>query len=87
MVTRRKFEEKRYAKYSNDSNDKNQNCWFNTCFAKTLHVGKCYFCEEAEDHAVEKGPKGTQVVQYFAWKKVADMAPNERFQEIKRKGY
>ena len=76
MLTQRKFEEGRYAK---SSNDEKQNCRFNICFASTSGAGKCCFCKEAEDHIVLKGLIGTQVVQFFACKKFADVVPNESF--------
>ena len=48
---------------------------------------KCYFCDETEDHVPTNGPRGTQIVQYFACKKDAEMAPNQRFQELRKIGY
>ena len=47
----------------------------------------CYFCEESEDHVATNGPRGTKIVQYFACRKFAEMSPNERFKELRRKGY
>ena len=48
---------------------------------------KCCFCEEAEEHIATNGPKGTKLVQYFACQKYVEMAPKDRFQELKNKGY
>ena len=48
---------------------------------------KCYFCDESEDHVATNGPRGTKIVQYFACRKFAEMSPNERFKELRRKGY
>ena len=31
------------------------------------------------------GPRGTEIVQYFAFKKFPKMTPKERFQELRRK--
>ena len=53
---------------------------------KTSEI-KCYFCDETEDHVATNGPRGTQIVQYFACKKFAEMTPNQRFQELRRKGF
>ena len=48
---------------------------------------KCCFCEEAEGHVATNGLKGTKIVQYFAFQKFVEMAPKDRFQELKSKGY
>ena len=47
---------------------------------------KCCFCEEAEGHVATNGLKGTKIVQYFACQKFVEMAPKDRFQELKNKG-
>ena len=46
---------------------------------------KCCFCEESEDHIATNRPKITQIVRYFACQKCVEMAPKERFQELKNK--
>ena len=48
---------------------------------------KCCFCKEAEEHIKTNGPKETKIVQYFACQKFVEMAPKDRFQELKNKGY
>ena len=48
---------------------------------------QCCFCEEAEEHIATNGPKGKKNVQYFACQKFVEMAPKDRFQELKNKGY
>ena len=48
---------------------------------------KCYFCDENEDHMATNGPKGSKIIQYFACRKFAEMSPNERFKELRKKGY
>ena len=47
----------------------------------------CCFRGKAEGHIATNGPKGTKIVQYFACQKFAEMAPKDRFQELKNKGY
>ena len=48
---------------------------------------KCCFCEEGEEHIATNGPKGTKIVQCFAYQKFVEMAPKDRFQELKNKSY
>ena len=48
---------------------------------------KCCFCEEAGEHIATNGPKGTKLMQYFACQKYVEMAPKDRFQELKNKSY
>ena len=48
---------------------------------------KCFFCDESEDHVVTNGPRGTIIVQYFACRKFEEMSPNERFKELRSRGY
>ena len=48
---------------------------------------KCFFCDESEDHVATNGPRGTKIVQYFACRKFVEMSPNERFEELSRRGY
>ena len=48
---------------------------------------KCCFCKEDEEHIKTNGPKETKIVQYFACQKFVEMAPKDRFQELKNKGY
>ena len=45
------------------------------------------FCEEAQEHFAANGPKRVEIVQYFACQKFVEMAPKDRFQELKNKGY
>ena len=47
---------------------------------------KCCFCE-AQEHFATNGPKGPKIVQYFACQKFVEMAPKDRFQELKNKGH
>ena len=47
----------------------------------------CCFCEEAEEHIATNGPKGTKIVQYFAYQEFVEMAPKDRCQELKNNGY
>ena len=60
------------------------------------HVGRCnsHFTgnscmkiEEVEEHIATNGPRRTKIVQYFACQKFVEMAPKDRFQELKNKGY
>ena len=48
---------------------------------------KCCFGEEAQEHFATNGPKGRKIVQYFACQKFVEMAPKDRFQELKNKGH
>ena len=48
---------------------------------------KCFFCDESEDHVATNGPRGTKIVQYFACRKSVEMSPNERFKELRSRGY
>ena len=45
---------------------------------------KCCFPEEVEEHIATNGRK---IVQYFAYQKFVEMAPKDRFQELKNKCY
>ena len=47
----------------------------------------CCFCEEAEENIATNEPKGTKIVQYFAYQEFLEMAPKDRCQELKNKGY
>ena len=81
-----KVEEKKLAKWNNV--DAKQNGRFNNQFI-TSSPGevKCFFCNESEEHVATNGPKGTKIIQYFACKKVTEITPSERYQELKRKGF
>ena len=46
----------------------------------------CSFCGE-DGHVQTTGPAGSKVVQYFSCEKFAAAGPDDRFQEIKRKGF
>jgi len=46
----------------------------------------CSFCGES-DHVYTTGPAGTSIIQYFACKKFVDMTPNQRFLELRNKGF
>ena len=46
----------------------------------------CSFCGE-DGHVQTTGPGGSKVVQYFSCEKFAAAGPDDRFQEIKRKGF
>ena len=48
---------------------------------------KCYFSIETVDYIATAGLRGTEIIQYFACKKFAEMTLKERFQELRRKGY
>ena len=48
---------------------------------------KSCFCGEAEDHIATNGPKGTKIVQYFAFQKFVEMVLKDSFQKQKNKGY
>ena len=48
---------------------------------------KCCFCEEVEGHIPTNGPKWTKIVQYLACQKFLEMAPKDRFQELKNNCY
>ena len=48
---------------------------------------KCCFFEEAEEHTATNGPKEQEIVQYLACLKFIEMARENRFQELKNKGY
>ena len=52
-----------------------------------MYKNQCCFCEEAEEHIATNGPKGTKIVHYFACQKFVGMAPKDRLQELKNKGY
>ena len=41
---------------------------------------KCYFCDETDNHIATAGPRGTKIIQYFAYKKFVKMIPKERIQ-------
>ena len=47
---------------------------------------KCSFCGET-GHAQTNGPNKTLIVQYFACKKFVDMTPEQRYKELRSKGY
>ena len=47
---------------------------------------KSCFCGEAEEHIATNGPKGTKIVQYFAFQKFVEMALKDSFQKLKKQG-
>ena len=56
------------------------------------HVGRCnsHFTgnscmklEVVEEHIATNGPRRTKIVQYFPCQKFVEMAPKDRFQELK----
>ena len=48
---------------------------------------KCCFVKRLRSILQKNGPKETKIVQYFACQKFVEMAPKDRFQELKNKGY
>ena len=72
---------------NNEKRRDNHNNKFN---ANDVHLNdvksvKCYICDE-EDHVATKGPAGTKIIQYFTCKKFVNMAPAERFSELRKRG-
>ena len=49
-------------------------------------AGNCSFCGE-KGHVSTNGPNGIQLVQYFCCKKFTEMTPNQRFLELRSKGF
>ena len=49
-----------------------------------LQKSSASFCIESEEHVATNGPKVTNIIQYFAWKKFTEMTPSDRNQELKR---
>ena len=45
------------------------------------------FCNETDNHIGTVGPRGIEIIQYFACKKFVEMTPKERFQELRRRGF
>ena len=45
----------------------------------------CVICQ-AKDHTATSGPRGSKIVQYFAFQRFVEMSPAERFNELKTKG-
>ena len=48
---------------------------------------KCCFCKETGENIATNGPKGMKIVWYFACQKFVEMAPKDRFKELKNTGY
>ena len=46
---------------------------------------ECFICGE-NNHIKTEGPGGTQLVQYFSCKELAEMTPAQQFTELQRKG-
>ena len=84
MLIQEKSDEKRSGSHNSD---RRQNGKSSAHFANQSTDKKCYFCDEGDDHVATAGPRGTEIIQYFACKKFVEMTPNERFQELRRKGY
>ena len=57
----------------------------NHCTGNSSVEPKCCFCNKTEKHIVTNEPKETKIAQNFGCQKFAQMAPKERFQELKNK--
>ena len=82
MLIQEQSDEKRYTKQNSDGRKSGKN---GTHFINQSTEKKCYFCGETDDHIARSGPRGTEIIQYFACKKFVKMTPKERFQELRRK--
>ena len=77
-----KMEEETQAKWNNV--DGKQNKQFNCNFtASWTGKTKCSFCNELKEHLEINVPKETNIIQYFACQEFSEMAPFERYQELK----
>ena len=84
MLIQEKPDEKRNIKQNSDGRQIGKN---GAHFTNQSAEKKRYFCDETDDHIATAGPRGTEIIQYFACKKFVEMTPKERFQELRRKGY
>ena len=84
MLIQDKSDEKRNTKQNSDGRQIDKNV---ANFTNQSAEKKRYFCDETDDHIATAGPRGTEIIQYFACKKFVEMTPKERFQELRRKGY
>ena len=84
ILIHEKSEEKRNTKQNSDGRQIGKN---GAHFTNQSTEKKCYFCDETDDHIVTAGPRGTEIIHYFSGKKLVEMTPKKRFQELGRKGY
>ena len=66
MLIQEKSDEKRNTKQNSDDRQIGKNC---VHFIIQSSEKKYCFCDETHDHIATAGPRGTEIIQYFACKK------------------